>query len=121
MKNISIPRNAAVLIVEDSIQRRGFFLSRNRIPGAFVSSDPQDAIDILTRFNFIDTVFLDYDLGLGVSSEAVARTIAQLPIQPKVYIHSANPFGRMVLSEILPNAKIAVYGEFEITQSKDTR
>jgi hypothetical protein len=111
-KAISIPAFAPTLVVEDDIGRRHWFLSRYRLPNAFLAATPDQAIRIIRQFE-PTILFLDYDLGLGFSSEDVARFLLESDYRGQVYIHSQNDFGRQVLKRILPTATIMPYGTFE--------
>lgn len=112
-KIISIPTSVPTLILEDNIERRHWFLSRYRLPHAFLAATPDESIQIIRQFE-PTILFLDYDLALGMSSEPVARFLKASNYAGQVYIHSQNPFGREVLKRILPSATVIPFGEFEI-------
>jgi hypothetical protein len=114
---LTIPRSASVLIVENDIGRRSWFLSAYRIPQAFVCDDCDSAIRIIRQFE-PSTVFLDWDLAFGVSSEPVARFLAEMNYSGQVFVHSENPFGVDVLKRIIPAAKTAMFGQFEILRTE---
>ncbi len=116
MKTIAVKPNEACLCVEDDISRRAWFISKHRIPQAFLAETPTQAIRILDTFSHFGVIFLDYDLALGVSSESVARYLAETQFAGRVVIHTANPFGRDMLQQICPNAEILPFGSFEITR-----
>lgn len=115
MKNLVIPISASVLVVDDDIARRHFFLSTHRLPQAYIAGEPDQAIQILKQGS-IDFVFLDYDLASNLSSEPVARYLAETKseTETQVFIDSTNPFGIEVLKRILPNATVVPFGSFEI-------
>jgi hypothetical protein len=115
-KIISIPASTPTLVVEDSIARRHWFLSRFRLPHAFLAATSHQAIRLIRELQ--PTVFLDYDLGLGISSEPVARYLAESNYTGQVFIHSENPFGRAVLKRILPSAAVTPYGSFEVVTAQ---
>jgi hypothetical protein len=111
-KIISIPASTPTLILEDSIGRRHWFLSRFRLPHAFLAANSDQAIRLIRELE--PTVFLDYDLAPGISSEPVAHFLAESNYIGQVFIHSQNDFGRQVLKHILPMATVVPFGEFEI-------
>jgi hypothetical protein len=57
MRILEISESSTVLVVEDNTQRRGWFLSRYRIPEAFLADTCAAAIGLIDRMPF-DTVFL---------------------------------------------------------------
>jgi Cyclic-phosphate processing Receiver domain len=118
MKLITIPASEPTLILEDDIGRRHWFISRYRLPHAFLASTPDQAIRLIRELE--PTVFLDYDLAPGITSESVARFLAESDYAGQVYIHSQNDFGRQVLKRILPTATVVPYGEFEIQTTQAT-
>src|SRR5271163_302061 len=107
-KIISVPASESTLILEDDIGRRHWFLSRFRLPHAFLAATPDQAIRLIRELE--PTVFLDYDLAPGVSSEPVAHFLAAINYAGQVYIHSQNDFGRQVLKRILPSATVVPFG-----------
>jgi hypothetical protein len=113
---ISVSRETPVLVLDDSIGRRNWFLSKHRVPRSFVAATNESAIRIVNSFK-PEFIFLDFDLGLGVSSEPFAKHLREISFTGDIVIHSDNPFGREVLSRILPAAKILPFGSFEIVQS----
>jgi Cyclic-phosphate processing Receiver domain len=117
MKMISVPVGACVLVADDSIERRHWFLSRYRLPHAYLAANSDQAIKIVEQVK-PSIVFLDYDLGPGVSSEPVARFLAESNYVGQVYIHSENPFGREVLKRMFPAAAVIPYGSFEIVTTQ---
>ncbi len=114
LREIEIPTGASVLVVEDSIARRHFFLSCHRIPQAFLADNPDRAIDLVSNFGPFDFVLLDWDLSLGVTSEPVARFLAEMKYSGQIFVHTENPFGQQVLGRILPAAAVIPFGQFEI-------
>jgi hypothetical protein len=116
MKIISIPASTPALIVEDDIGRRYWFLSRYRLPHAFLAATSDQAIRLIRELE--PTVFLDYDLAPGITSESVARFLAATNYRGQVFIHSENPFGREVLKRILPAATVVPYGTFEVVSTQ---
>jgi hypothetical protein len=117
MKTILIP-NVSVLVVEDSLARRHWFLSRYRLPEAFLAHEPVQAIDIIRQFE-PQVCFLDYDLGVGINSLEIAAYLRDTKYGGRVILHSQNDFGRMSLAQIIRNVEIAPYGTFEIVRTRD--
>jgi len=72
---LSIPASESTLILEDSIGRRHWFLSRYRLPHAFLAANSDQAIRLIRELE-PTTLFLDFDLGSGVSSEPIAHFLA---------------------------------------------
>lgn len=111
MQIIEIKRSATVLILEDSTGRRQWFSSR--LPHALFAYSCSEAIDLLSHIQF-DVIWLDWHLeGAHTSSEA-ARWIVENNYDARVFIHSTSPWGRSVLSGLLPRAEICEFGSFEI-------
>lgn len=113
---LTIPKSASVLIVENDIGRRSWFLSAHRIPQAFVCDDPYEAIRIVQQFK-PEMIFLDYDLAVGVTSEPIAKHLAETAFKGRIFVHSENPFGVEVLKQILPNAITTRFEGFEILRT----
>jgi len=61
-----------------------------------------------------ETIFLDYDLAPGISTEPIARLLAEMRYGGQIFVHTENPFGQQVLSRILPCAVVIPFGQFEI-------
>jgi hypothetical protein len=90
MKLISIPASESVLVVEVSLARRHWFLSRP--PRAFLTANSSWAIELTE--DLAPTIFLDFDLAPGITSEPVAHFLAATNYRGPVFIHSQNDFGR---------------------------
>jgi hypothetical protein len=116
MKTLTIPNDATVVCVDDSTARRAWFLSRYRVPGAYLASDCETAIRVINQCD-PSVVFLDYDLIPPETSEAVARHLANAKFEgTRIIIVSQNPFGQEVLRGILKGAEIAPFGSFELVR-----
>jgi hypothetical protein len=63
-----IPAEATVLIVEDGLSKRNWFLSSLRVPQAYLGNTTTVAIELIDRAES-DFVAPDFDLGPGVASE----------------------------------------------------
>jgi hypothetical protein len=103
----AIPPSASVLFVDDSIWR--CLWVRDNVPGVKFVRRADRAIECLKQRTF-DFVFLDYDLGLGMTSEGVAQYLAETKYGGTIVIHSTNPFGAQVLARILPGAFVKPFG-----------
>ncbi|MGB8801385.1 MAG: cyclic-phosphate processing receiver domain-containing protein [Candidatus Acidiferrales bacterium] len=117
MKTILIPHDATILIVEDDIGRRSWFLSRYRLPGAYLAHEPAQAIELVRRIE-PTWVWLDFDLGLGKNSLDVAAFLRDTGYDGRVIVHSQNDFGRLSLKQFLPRAEVHVFGTFEIRRTR---
>jgi CheY-like chemotaxis protein len=117
MKTLEIPEGATILVVEDSVTRRHFFVSQHRAPDAFLAYTPSQAISLLKSMAF-DFVFLDFDLEGTHKTTEVAQWIAQNRYPASVVVHSTNPWGWTVLSRILPAATVQPFGSFEVMRLK---
>lgn len=104
---IHISASATILFLDDSLHR--LLWVRENVSGVKFVRRTDEAIAELERAAF-DFVFLDYDLGLGQTSEDVARYLQQTGYSGTVVIHSTNPFGQQVLSRILPQAIVEPFG-----------
>ena len=100
-----IPRDHQVLCVEDLLHRQLRFLQQLGSAVKIVSR-AEDAIEALQRESF-QWVFLDYDIGLGRTTEEVARYLAEARFAGAVVIHSSNPFGAALLEKILRDGGIS--------------
>ena len=73
---ITVPDSPATLFVDDDLRRRHFAV--NWIPNVFLAHDVDGAIEILRQLEMgrhpRDTVLLDFDLGVGLSSEPLAHS-----------------------------------------------
>jgi hypothetical protein len=74
-----------------------------------------EAFTLLSQREF-DMMFLDFDLEDGQDTKPIARQIeGSKPDRPCVVIHSSNPIGVVLLSEILPSA--TVFPAAQLTRS----
>lgn len=117
-----IPRDWQVLVLEDTEERIRWF--RDRVPEAHFCTCAKDAMAALESSSF-NVVFLDHDLHwmhadnsifTGTGKE-VAQFLATTGYDGIVVIHSKNEEGAASMKKFLPNAKLARFGEFEITTS----
>src|ERR1700733_9331366 len=109
-----------VLVLEDTEERISWF--KERVPDAVYCTTAADAIRELSSQDF-QVVFLDHDLHWmhAADNTIVQGTGKQVALHLKktgfhgiVVIHSKNENGVEVMQKILPTAKIARFGDFEI-------
>jgi hypothetical protein len=122
---IYIPKLAFIFIVEDDLNRIGWFVNKlgSRIIG--IHDKPENAIKALQAFNLneIDMFFLDHDLG-GPFEPPFTTDVAKymidqdLNIGKRTIIHSCNPAGARNLESILPGSTLLPFGTFDI-EDKD--
>jgi hypothetical protein len=117
---ITIPHEAVIVCVEDDLARRHFYISRNRMPEAYLAHDPADAVELIRDLSPTH-LFLDYDLKPGVDSMPVAEYLARTGFAGEVVITSQNPFGQAVLGRLLPRAVVAAFGSFDIRRGATQR
>ena len=109
-----------VLVLEDAPERIGWF--KERVPQAVYCATADDAIRALSSQEF-RVVFLDHDLHwmhaadntiVKGTGKEVALHLKKMGFHGIVVIHSKNENGVEVMQKILPTAKIARFGDFEI-------
>jgi CheY-like chemotaxis protein len=114
-----IPSDWTVLVVEDTEDRISWF--RQRMPKAVFAKNAEAALRALEQQDF-KMIFLDHDLHWmhadnsifkGTGKE-VARFIAKNGFQGKVIIHSRHVEGASAMKKYLSNARLALFGSFEI-------
>ena len=113
-----------VLVLEDAPERIVWF--KERVPDAVYVATAEDAIKVLTQQNF-RVVFLDHDLHwmhaadnaiVKGTGKEVALYLRKTDFKGIVVIHSKNEDGARAMLKILPGAKVARFGEFEITAAQ---
>ena len=113
----------SVFVLDDTEDRISWF--RSRLPNMRHARTCQEALDILSTEAF-DLVFLDHDLSwidAGFphrqhdNGKEVARYLARTGFPGLVVIHSRSDQAE-VMAKILPQAKIARFGEFEIITNR---
>src|SRR6266478_5338798 len=123
---IYIPKIAFIFIVEDDLNRIGWFVDKlgTRITG--IHDKPELAIAALKGFNIkeIDMFFLDHDLGgpfePPFSTDVAKYMVSQDPqIGKRTIIHSCNPAGARNLESILPGSMHLPFGSFNIEDKND--
>lgn len=122
--NFTVQPDWKVLVLEDAPERIVWF--KERVPHAVYVATAHDAIQALTQQNF-RVVFLDHDLHwmhaadnaiVNGTGKEVALHLKKTGFKGIVVIHSKNEDGARVMLKILPRAKVARFGEFEITASQ---
>jgi CheY-like chemotaxis protein len=120
VKTFHIPDDWLVLVLEDTEERISWF--RERVPQAVYVTTADAAVRELSRHTF-RAVFLDHDLEwmhaadnaiVKGTGKEVAMHLKKASFQGIVVIHSKNEDGARVMLKILPRAKVARFGEFEI-------
>src|SRR5215469_1791538 len=116
-----IPNEWPVLVLEDSGDRIEWF--RERIPQATFARCSEDALEAL-RSDTCRVVFLDHDLHwqhaadnsiVKGTGKEIALALDRSNFEGIVVIHSKNEAGVAAMARYLPQAKLARFGEFEIT------
>ncbi len=122
--NFTVQPDWKVLVLEDAPERIVWF--RERVPDAVYVATAADAIQALTQQDF-RVVFLDHDLHwmhaadnaiVKGTGKEVAMHLKKTGFKGIVVIHSKNEDGARVMLKILPRAKVARFGEFEIRQGE---
>lgn len=98
-----------ILILDDSMERITLFQSRLKDWGEVsYSTTGEECISILQNENF-DYIFLDHDLGEGISGYDVAKWIAENYKGNATFIlHSTNPAGVSNMKNALKNFNVLV-------------
>lgn len=109
----------SVFVLDDTEDRISWF--RSRLPKMRHAKTCEAALEILSTETF-DLIFLDHDLSWADAGfphrqhgngKEVARYLARTGFPGIVVIHSRSDQAR-VMAKILPQAKIAPFGEFDI-------
>ena len=112
-----------VLVLEDAPERIVWF--KERVPDAVYVAPAEDAIRALSSQTF-RVIFLDHDLHwmhaadnaiVKGTGKEVAMHLKRTGFRGIVVIHSKNEDGARVMLKILPRAKVARFGEFDIRVS----
>jgi len=120
MKNLYINPASRVFVCDDTPYRLQFFEQALRNVALLkLSNNAQEGLRVVRETAF-DYYFLDYDLGGGSTTTDIALSLASLPKTRRrhVVIHSASCVGRQALKAILPSARIAEIGTFQIVLSR---
>jgi hypothetical protein len=121
-KEIKIPVDASVLVLEDMEERIAWFRKRLGHARVCYSKTSRAAIHALQESEFT-IVFLDHDLGFldaadptrpNSNGKEVARFLRESKFAGTVILHSLNPPARDIMARILPQAIIAPFGTFAI-------
>jgi CheY-like chemotaxis protein len=114
-----------VLVLEDAPERIVWF--KERVPDAVYVATAHDAIQALAQQDF-RVIFLDHDLHwmhaadnaiVKGTGKEVAMHLKKMGFRGIVVIHSKNEDGARVMLKILPRAKVARFGEFEIRLGRE--
>jgi hypothetical protein len=119
---IILSKNARVFLLEDSLERIGWF--QKRIENLTVTNTADEAIAVLAFTQPFDFLFLDHDLGeiesggyneSAGNGEHVADHLAGTGfLGERAVIHSWNPSGAMKMKNLLNNAMAIPFGVFDI-------
>jgi len=110
-----------ILVLEDTDERIAWF--KERLPRATFAKTAVAAITALNA-NSYRVVFLDHDLDwmhaadnsiVKGTGKEVAAHLKKIGFTGIVVIHSKNEDGVKVMTRILPSAKVARFGEFDLT------
>jgi hypothetical protein len=123
MKTFTVQSDWSVLVLEDTQERIDWF--KERLPRAVYVKTAADAIRALSSQTF-RAVFLDHDLHwlhadntiVKGTGKEVAMYLAKVKFPGIVVIHSRHDDAVEVMRRILPRARIARFGEFEIRQGE---
>lgn len=121
MTTFTIQPGWSVLVLEDTEERIDWF--RERIPHAVYVKTADAAIQALSSQMF-RVIFLDHDLHwmhadnslVKGTGKEVARHLKKIDFQGVIVIHSKHEEAAVVMKRILPQAKVARFGEFEINR-----
>jgi transketolase len=121
MTTFTVQSDWAVLVLEDTPERIAWF--KERIPHAVYCMTADEAMEALSSQEF-RVVFLDHDLHWMHADNAifkgtgkeVATHLAKMKFEGIVVIHSKNDTGVKSMLAILPSARVARFGEFDISQ-----
>ena len=112
---VTIPKDSAVLLLEDSPMRIAWF--RKRIPNLTVVSTVKDFISYFDKRPTVDYMLLDHDLGEGNGTgEDAARWIKETfgGKGKWILIHSWNRDGARRMQDLIPGAPAIPFGEFDL-------
>jgi CheY-like chemotaxis protein len=100
-----------ILVVEDNEERIKWFKNRFKNDTLLVTKTAEEAIEILRDYPDWTCIFLDHDLGEGLSGVAVAKFLRESNNDSQVVLHTNNPCGRENMKSFLPNAVICQFTE----------
>jgi hypothetical protein len=112
---VRLPKNARVVLLEDSPMRIAWF--QKRIPDLVVCKSSQEFKDYFTKgHERCDFIFWDHDLGGQDTSEEVAQWFVDRYGAGNTYalIHSWNTAGARKLQDIMNGVKWIPFGQFEV-------
>jgi len=119
MTTFTVQSDWPVLILEDTEERIAWF--KERLPHAVYCTTAAEAIEAISSQTF-RVVFLDHDLHwmhadnsiVQGTGKEVALHLAKIEFGGIVVIHSKHDDAVKVMRRILPRARIARFGEFDI-------
>lgn len=124
---IKLPREAKVFLLEDSQERISWFRKKLGNTLQTLVDRADDAIMMLSKHHY-DTIFLDHDLGLlelvgyngikpgpeGTGLDVANHLASSKYLSELTVIHSWNPEGAKNMKNVLPNAVVVPFGQFDI-------
>jgi CheY-like chemotaxis protein len=116
---ITIPKDARVLVVEDSAIRINWF--REHLDTFDLAVDPKQGLDLLETSCPYDIVFLDHDASwdeFDLTFMPVAERLKELNYQGELIIHTYNPVGAKRMQRLLRHGAWMPYGTFDIIHGK---
>jgi CheY-like chemotaxis protein len=116
---ITIPKDARVLVVEDSAIRIRWF--RENLDTFDLAVDPRQGLDLLETGCPYDIVFLDHDASwdeFDLTFMPVAERLQQLDYRGELVIHTYNPVGGKRMQRMLRQGELIPYGTFDIVYGK---
>jgi CheY-like chemotaxis protein len=117
MLTISIPRGSRAFLLDDDDFRIRWFIER--LTSITIAKEAPDAISILDSHPPFNFLFLDHDLGNFNGTEGdglqVARHLAtQALTGAHIFIHSHNYAQAAAMHDVLTNATVVPFGQFEL-------
>lgn len=111
---IVLPKDARVLLLEDSAMRIAWF--EKRIANLSVVSTVADFKDFFREGTTADFIFLDHDLGTEENGADAAKHLNEAFGSGGRYtvIHSWNARGAQRMRASLPEAVVLPFGQFEL-------
>lgn len=116
---ITIPKDARVLVVEDSAIRIKWF--HENLDTFDLAVDPKQGLDLLQSGCPYDVIFLDHDASwddFDLTFISVAERLQQLNYQGELIIHTYNPVGGKRMQRMLRQGVCLPYGTFDIIYGK---
>lgn len=117
---ITIPKDARVLLLEDSPMRVAWF--RGRVPNLTVVKTVQEFKDFFATKPICDYIFYDHDLGVNAESGLEAAKFIREHFGSMTnagLIHTWNEAGAARMRALLPLIPWIPFGQFEVKAEED--